>query len=390
MEDPRSPFFLHHGESPGAILISVSQSLTEDNYSTWARAMRMALDAKSKLGFVDGSITASMAIKPLEKIAWSKNNSMISSWILNSVSPHITASVIYRNTALEVWNTLRNRFSQANGPRISQLQKQISTVMQGDSTVTSFFTGLQTAWDQLLNFRPLPCCACGKCTCGVNDKITSFQHQDSLMQFLNGLNDAYSQVRTQILMMEPIPSLDKAFSLVIQEERQRALGFNANSSVESTALAVKNQGFNQSSNFFGNAGKNIKGNRGKGRPICSHCGKVGHVMEKCYKLMGFPPGYKQKGKVSMANQVIVEGDQAQFDFTPQTASFPFTSEQCKQLLSMLSAHASASTSNDVIHSANSALSGNSCELFQESMCLSMEHSIFAVNPSNKTAFGNET
>ena len=100
-------------------------------------------------------------------------------------------------------------------------------------------------------------------------------------------------------------------------------------SVESTALAVKNQGFNQSSNFFGNVGKNIKGNGGKGRPICSHCGKVGHVMEKCYKLVGFPPGYKQKGKVSMANQVIVEGDQAQFDFTLQTASFPFTSEQCQ-------------------------------------------------------------
>ena len=95
----------------------------------------MALDAKSKLGFVDGSITASMAITPLEKLTWSKNNSMISSWILNSISPHITASVIYKD-----------RFSQANGPRISQLQKQISMVMQGDSTVTSFFTGLQTAW----------------------------------------------------------------------------------------------------------------------------------------------------------------------------------------------------------------------------------------------------
>ena len=299
MEDPRSPFFLHHGESPGAIL--VSQSLTEDNYSTWARAMQMALDAKSKLEFMDGSITASMAVMPFEKLAWSKNNSMISSWILNLVSPYITANVIYRDTTLEVWNALKNCFSQANGPRISQLQKQISTVIQGDSTVTSFFTGLQTTWDQLLNFRPLLCCAYGKCTCGVNDKITSFQHQDSLMQFLNGLNDAYSQVKTQILMMETIPSLDKAFSLVIQEERQRALGFNVNSSVESTALAIKNQGFNQSSIFFGNAGKNIKGNGGKGRPICSHCGKVGHVMEKCYKLVGFPLGYKQKGKVSMAN-----------------------------------------------------------------------------------------
>ena len=98
-------------------------------------------------------------------------------------------------------------------------------VMEGDSTATSFLTGLQTTWDQLLNFKPLSCYACGKCTCGINDKITSFQHQDSLMQFLHGLNDVYSQVRTQILMMEPIPSLDKAFSLVIQGEKQGAHSF---------------------------------------------------------------------------------------------------------------------------------------------------------------------
>ena len=149
--------------------------------------MRMALNTKSKLGFVDGSISASMAVTPLEKQAWSKCNSMISYWILNSVSPHLTASVIYSDTAFKVWNTLKKQFSQANGPRISQLQKQMSTMMQGVATVTGFFTDLQAAWDQLLNFRPLPCCSCGKCTFGVNDKITAFQHQDSLMQFLNGL-----------------------------------------------------------------------------------------------------------------------------------------------------------------------------------------------------------
>ena len=292
LEDPRSPFFLHHGESPGAIL--VVQPLTEDNYPNWARAMRMALDAKSKLGFVDGSITASMAITPLEKKAWSKCNSMISSWILNSVSPQITASVIYRDTAFEVWSALKNRFLQANGPRISQLQKQISTVIQGDSTVTSFFTDLQASWDQLLNLRPLPSCSCGNCTCGVNEKILCIHHQDSIMQFLNGLNECYSQVKTQILMMEPVPSVDKTFSLVIQEERQKSSNAHVIPSIESTALAVKNQVFNQGSFPSGNNGKILKGNVGKGRPMCSYCGKVGHVKEKCYKLVGFPSGYKQK------------------------------------------------------------------------------------------------
>ncbi|XP_023920081.1 uncharacterized protein LOC112031589 [Quercus suber] len=334
----------------------------------------MALDAKSKLGFTDGSITASMVVTPLEKKAWSKCNSMISSWILNCVSPHITASVIYRNTTLE-------------------LQKQISIVMQGDSTVTTYFTGLQASWDQLLNFRPLPCCSCGKCTCGVNDKITTLQHQDSLMQFLNGLNDVYSQVRTQILMMEPTPSIDKAFSLVIQEERQRSLGFNLGSSIETTALAVKNQSFTHG---YGNTSKNFKGNTGKGRPMCRYCGKLGHIKEKCYKLVGFPPCYKQKGKTPMANQISLEGDQSQSQFEDLcNGNFPFSSEQCQQLISLLNTHAFASGSCEGVHSANSTInlnlaSGTSCNLFQENMYLSMQHSVFAVNPVNMTAFNGET
>ena len=91
--------------------------------------------------------------------------------------------------------------------------------MQGDATVTTFFTTLQASCDQLLNLKPLPCYSCSKFVCGVNDKITSFHHQDSLMQFLNGLNEVYSQVKIQILMMEPSPLIDKAFSLVIQKER---------------------------------------------------------------------------------------------------------------------------------------------------------------------------
>ena len=97
------------------------------------------MDAKSKLGIINGSITAAMAVNPLKKQAWSKCNSMISSWILNLDSSQISTSVIYRDTTFEVWNVLKNNFSQANGPRISQLQKQISRIMQGDSIMTNFF-----------------------------------------------------------------------------------------------------------------------------------------------------------------------------------------------------------------------------------------------------------
>ena len=49
-------FFIHHSDSPTVVL--VSPPLNEENYGTWHRAMTMALRAKNKLGFVDGSINA--------------------------------------------------------------------------------------------------------------------------------------------------------------------------------------------------------------------------------------------------------------------------------------------------------------------------------------------
>ncbi|KAG8371159.1 hypothetical protein BUALT_Bualt13G0057700 [Buddleja alternifolia] len=52
--DVSSPFCLHHSDNLGCIL--VSQPLEDDNYPTWSRAMRMTLEAKHKLGFIDGSI----------------------------------------------------------------------------------------------------------------------------------------------------------------------------------------------------------------------------------------------------------------------------------------------------------------------------------------------
>ena len=28
------------------------------------------------------------------------------------------------------------------------------------------------------------------------------------------------------------------------------------------------------------------------KPVCTHCGKIGHTIQKCFKLHGFPPGYR--------------------------------------------------------------------------------------------------
>ncbi|XP_075095400.1 uncharacterized protein LOC142173679 [Nicotiana tabacum] len=52
-------------------------------------------------------------------------------------------------------------------------------------------------------------------------KLTKSLEDQRLIQFLIGLNDIYAQARENILMMNPLPSIDVAYSLLLQDENQR-------------------------------------------------------------------------------------------------------------------------------------------------------------------------
>ncbi|MCI63670.1 receptor-like serine/threonine kinase, partial [Trifolium medium] len=51
-----------------------------------------------------------------------------------------------------------------------------------------------------------------------------------------------------------------------------------------------------------------KTNPKKDRPLCAHCGGIGHTMEKCFKLHGYPPGHRKGKPIATVNQV---GEQPQ-------------------------------------------------------------------------------
>jgi hypothetical protein len=61
--------------------------------------MMMSLEAKNKLGFINGTIKAPSETDPKYR-AWRQCNQIIKSWILNSISPSLTNTVIFSDTAL--------------------------------------------------------------------------------------------------------------------------------------------------------------------------------------------------------------------------------------------------------------------------------------------------
>lgn len=117
--DGTSPFFLHPPDNPGTMISSCV--LKGDNYDLWQKAMRNALRAKNKLVFVDGTLTKPKLGEP-EAYLWETCNSTLVSWLFNSIDPVLQPSIAYMETAKELWDNLRERFSIGNAPRIHQLK----------------------------------------------------------------------------------------------------------------------------------------------------------------------------------------------------------------------------------------------------------------------------
>lgn len=118
--DIHNPFVLHSGDHPSLIL--VSHVLTGPNYNTWSRVMKMALNAKNRLGFIDNTLKQPAVDDPNANV-WSRCNSMVTSWLLNAVSKEIADSLLYLGSAKDVWDDLHDHFKQSNVPKIYRSRK---------------------------------------------------------------------------------------------------------------------------------------------------------------------------------------------------------------------------------------------------------------------------
>ena len=63
---------------------------------------------------------------------------------------------------------------------------------------------------------------------------------------------------------------------------------------------------------------------------------IGHIVEKCYKLQGYPPRYEPKGKSNAnANQVYSKPVANAENFPVTVNQCPISKAQCEQLLAYL-------------------------------------------------------
>ena len=127
----------------------------------------LALSGKNKVGFVTG------AIKKLSEgnmlFAQKCNNDVIASWIINSISKEIVASLVYNGNVKEMWDELKERYKQPNEPHIYQLPKDLVTTTQGSLSIEIYYAKITSISQELMEYRPMD-----KCTCEGSKKMIDF------------------------------------------------------------------------------------------------------------------------------------------------------------------------------------------------------------------------
>ena len=73
--------------------------------------MTVALEAKDKMGFTNGSIQEPAIRDPLMS-AWETDNKIVLAWMVRDLSKEIAESVMFHNKVADLWQKLRQRFSQ--------------------------------------------------------------------------------------------------------------------------------------------------------------------------------------------------------------------------------------------------------------------------------------
>ncbi|CAM8961061.1 unnamed protein product [Rhodiola kirilowii] len=347
-------FFVNKNDIHGNPL--VSEVLTgRKNFVSWRKAMEIALSARDKLEFVEGEIP--MPTEAKQKAKWKRCNNVIMTWILNSVSKNVVGQILHSENVAIAWKSLNMKYGGSNISRKFSVQQEIANLMQGDLDVSSYHEKLVNLWHELDSMRRYKVCVvadgCVKCQ-ETKDFYDQEKEEGRVIKFLMGLNEAFTHIRTHILALRELPSLDVAYDMVSTNEAERSIAKAI--SIEASAMYAHQESSYKQQNQFqrsaGNSTGNSAGNsvgRVKQRPYCTHCQFNGHTKEHCYKLNGYPPGhrlYKGKNQNKSANNVTlnaaeatqksVVGTNSQAAVSSSTiSSNSFTTEQVNQIWNMI-------------------------------------------------------
>ncbi|XP_056698664.1 uncharacterized protein [Spinacia oleracea] len=160
--------------------------------------------------------------------------------------------------------------------------------------------------------------------------------------------------------MSPLPTISKAYGILLQEEQQKELHSIRNHVSESTIFTARrftenkpyyNAGSGSQASNGGNQSRNFTYTRNN--MLCEHCMMKNHTIDKCWKLHGYPKDFKGKGKrVAAVAHLEEHADNEVPSGDSGTIHASFTEDQYSQFMKYLNIQ---KASSQVEHQGSSSL-----------------------------------
>lgn len=260
--------------------------LNGDNFLQWSQSVHMYLRERGKIGYITGD-TKQPDVNDKTYAIWDAENSMVMTWLVNSMTEEISANYLYYSTAKELWDNVSEMYSDfGNQSQVYELTRQLGEICQGEDSVTKYFNSLKQIWQDLDLFND-------DYEWKSNDDYNQYKKivdTGRIFKFLAGLNVKYDEVRGRIIGRNPLPPIGEVFAEVRREESSRHVMLGkktagSTASMEGSTLAILEAQVSSRTSHNQRA-------EDKNNLQCDYCGKPRHTREKCWKLHGKPPNGK--------------------------------------------------------------------------------------------------
>ncbi|KAL4284395.1 hypothetical protein GQ457_16G015980 [Hibiscus cannabinus] len=290
----------------------INVTLDDHNYLLWHQQVYLTIKTPRLLKYVDENVQSPpkyinqngiVCINP-EFEFFEEQDGALASWLLSTVSEPVLHHLVGLSTSSDVWNTLHRLYSSKTTSRLMSYRRLLHSEKKGDLSMQNFLMKVKSICDNLAN--------CGEC---ISD-------QEHITAILNGLPPEYDSIVTvitasptssdltfvstilldadarqsnlvnhvnasaHIVLQHTAPNTSIEHSHVSQSSGQPVFSSRSSKTEDTTAqnYEYKSSQGTQTGHTgysYNNRGRG-RANRNTNRPQCQLCGRLGHLVDRCY------------------------------------------------------------------------------------------------------------
>ncbi|RVW45860.1 hypothetical protein CK203_101141 [Vitis vinifera] len=140
--------------------IITRHKLNGHNYLQWSQSVLLFICGKGKDEYLTGEAVMPETTEPGFR-KWKIENSMIMSWLINSMNNDIGENFLLFGTAKDIWDAAKETYSSSeNTSELFQVESALHDFRQGEQSVTQYYNTLTRELDdvrgRIMGIKPLP------------------------------------------------------------------------------------------------------------------------------------------------------------------------------------------------------------------------------------------